>query len=348
MAKKRGKNPIIEGRQATFVWHGPSAPALVGDFNDWDPEQALELEKRGRDVWACSLGFAEDAYIEYAFLQGDERVTDPGNPQQVYNGVGGFNHYFYMPQGRPSSLAEAQPGVQPGRVSAHLVGARILLGEGPETWRMYDRMIYLYQPAVEEPCPLLVVYDGTDYLLRGRLATVVDNLIHQGRIHPVALAMAANGGELRGAEYICSDLTVGFVRDTVVPLAQERLNLLDWRDDPGAYGVLGASLGGLMAMYTALRLPHVFGRVLSHSGAFDPAFPLQRVMQDGPAKPVQVWLEVGEYESLLEPNRQMRDLLREKEYEAGYHEYPGGHNYTAWRDNLAHGLKALFPPVSPG
>ena len=56
--------------------------------------------------------------------------------------------------------------------------------------------------------------------------------------------------------------------ECVLPLAAERLRLLDARTLPGAYGVLGVSMGGLMALYLGLRLPQVFGRVLSQSGAF--------------------------------------------------------------------------------
>jgi enterochelin esterase family protein len=38
----------------------------------------------------------------------------------------------------------------------------------------------------------------------------------------------------------------------------------------------------------------------------------------------------------------MHALLEEKGYHLTYREYPGGHNYTAWRDDLWLGLEALF------
>jgi enterochelin esterase family protein len=57
--------------------------------------------------------------------------------------------------------------------------------------------------------------------------------------------------------------------DTVIlPFASEHLNLLDIRRNPGAYGVLGASAGGMMSVYTGLRMPEVFGKVLCQSGVF--------------------------------------------------------------------------------
>ena len=47
--------------------------------------------------------------------------------------------------------------------------------------------------------------------------------------------------------------------------------------------------------------------------------------------------------SLLASNRQLRDLLRARGYDvAGYHEFPGGHDYLWWRETLALGLIALL------
>ncbi|MFN8374318.1 MAG: alpha/beta hydrolase-fold protein [Anaerolineae bacterium] len=38
---------------------------------------------------------------------------------------------------------------------------------------------------------------------------------------------------------------------------------MDIQQHPGAFGVLGASMGGLMALYAGLRMPALFGQVIS-------------------------------------------------------------------------------------
>jgi len=58
---------------------------------------------------------------------------------------------------------------------------------------------------------------------------------------------------------------------------------------------------------------------------------------------IKVWMDVGQLDILLEDNRQMKKLLDEKEYAVTYHEFSGGHNHTAWRDDVWRGLEALFP-----
>lgn len=72
------------------------------------------------------------------------------------------------------------------------------------------------------------------------MTVIVDNLIAQKRIRPVALAMLHNGGRVRFVEYGCSDVTLALLVETVLPLARQHLKLVDIKKHPGSYGVLGA------------------------------------------------------------------------------------------------------------
>jgi enterochelin esterase-like enzyme len=207
------------------------------------------------------------------------------------------------------------------------------------------REVYLYRPVqAEGPLPLLVVLDGVDYLKQGKINVMVDNLIAQGRMRPVAMALVENGRGARMVEYGCSDLTVAFLIDKVLPLARQALDLMDVEESPGAYGILGASMGGVMALYTGCRAPQVFGKVLSQAGAFSlgEEMVVYDLVRDGERRPIKVWLNCGTYDFLYGTNRQMRALLAEKGYEVAYQESHAGHNYFAWRDDLAAGLEYMF------
>jgi enterochelin esterase family protein len=129
-----------------------------------------------------------------------------------------------------------------------------------------------------------------------------------------------------------------------VGLARQELDLVDPAAQPGAYGLLGASMGGLQALYAGLRAPGIFGHVLSQSGAFDQDYVAWDLIRHGPPRPLRLWLDVGRHEWLLEPNRRLVSLLRDKGYDLGYHEHNGGHNYPSWRDQVWRGLEHLFPP----
>jgi enterochelin esterase family protein len=148
-------------------------------------------------------------------------------------------------------------------------------------------------------------------------------------------------------EYTCSEATVRFLTHKVLPLARAHLRLVDERRAPGAHALLGASYGGLMALYGALRAPEVFGRVLGQSGAFHVEgedFVVFELARLPPRRPLSVWLDCGVFEGLLEGNRRMAPLLAAAGHRVEYREYSGGHSYPAWRDDVARGLEWLFPP----
>jgi enterochelin esterase-like enzyme len=334
--------PVIDGSRATFLWQGEQAPYLIGDFNEWDPAHAASWAQVEEGLWSFSLEFPSDAYIEYALLleeREDSRTPDSFNDRTTPDGVGHINHYFYMPEGHPTPLLDRAPGVPQGKLSRHRIENTWLLADG-------KRWVHLYQPAADRPVPLLVVYDAQDYLTRGRITQIVDNLIAQGRIEPIALALADNAKTARSIEYFCNEATIGFVMTELFPLAQKHLNLVDHHQQPGAHAVLGASMGGLMATYTGLRVPQVFGRVLSQSGGFEMGRGVQTVVSQlaryMPRQPLRIWMDIGRYEWLLEPNRKLHALLQERGYDVTYHEYNAGHNYPAWRDDLWRGLEVAY------
>ncbi len=331
------QTPLIDGDRATFLWDGANAPKLTGDFADWEPEKALELKREKPRVWSITLQFPPDAYIEYSFIREDELCLDPHNPNRVFNGIDADNNYFYMPSGGPTPLAKRRRGI------AHGWGQRFLL---TSQWVVRgNRSVYFVQPDVQEPCPLLVVFDGPDYRKRAGLVNIVENLMSEGRIQPLALAFLANGGQARAVEYSCNDASLEFILESVIPVAQGEMNLIDLQESPGAYGVLGASMGGLISLYTALRAPQVFGKVISQSGAFFPESVVFDLVHCSGSQAVDIWMDVGRYERLLEDNRRMFAWLQDRGYPATYREYNGGHNYSAWRDDVWRGLETLFHPV---
>lgn len=335
---RRGGTPLIDGTRATFVWQGDTAPELIGDFNNfgWRKPPHL-LEAAGPDLWTATMEFAEDAYLEYLFRFGEERILDPLNPRTVGHGVASTNNFFNMPGWRATILDRVARGVPRGQVTRHVISNGYLIIGGRRT-------VYLYRPPVEEPVPLLVVFDGQDYRRLGRLIPIVDNLIAQRRIRPIAMALVHHGGESRFLEYDASEATLQFVLTDVFALAREHLRLLD---GDSLHGILGASMGGLMALYAGLRVPNIFGHVLSQSGAF--GFDLagnppsiRELVRYGPTRSLRIWMDVGRYEWLLDTNREMHALLQERQYDVIYQEYPAAHNYTSWKNDVWRGLEAQF------
>jgi enterochelin esterase family protein len=331
-------HPIIGKKGVTFLWQGDSAPHLIDDLHGWE-DSPQPLRRIAPGLWSVSFALAADAYLEYDFYDPEtkRRLGDPLNKNRFWNGLGNYNHFFYMPAAAPSPWTVRQRSVPRGTFSTHSV----------DTWMMKfpgTRSLRLYHPPTKERVPLMIVYDGPDYLTRGRLPVIVDNLIAAKRIRPIAMAFLPNAGPRRGLEYACSDATLAWIEHDVLPLANRELNLLNLKKHAGAFGVLGASFGGLMSIYTGLRMPEIFGRVLSQSPVFETDgrdFVAVDLIRHSSARP-KIYMDVGALDFLLEDNRRILPLLRERNFDVTYHEYGGAHNYTSWRNHVHRGLEIMF------
>lgn len=337
-AQKEG-TPLIDGETVTYVWQGKTAPALVNDLFDWE-ENPVEMILAGPKTWIFSHELPRNAYLEYAFWdpENDERFPDPFNPRRTPNGFGRYNHFYYMPEASPHPITRTQRDVPRGSV----IRTEVVTGEFAVGTK---RAVYLYQPPTDEPVPLMIVYDGDDFVQRGRLPVVMDNLIAQNRIRPIALAMVANHNQARGVEYACSEWTLGFLTERILPLAFEHLNLHDLAGKPGAFGIMGASMSGLMAFYTGFRLPGIFGHILCNSGAFsipEHEFVVYELVKYTPPPDLKLWMGVGMFEPLVQTNRRMHKLLEARGLNHAYFEYAGAHNYTSWRNHYWLGIEYLF------
>ena len=84
------------------------------------------------------LPLPSDAYIEYAFIdpKTGEHIPDPLNPRRVWNGINAYNHYFYMPNGKPSPLIHPVKGIARGTVTRHAVPTRDYAA-GPNADRLF-------------------------------------------------------------------------------------------------------------------------------------------------------------------------------------------------------------------
>jgi len=348
-AKSEG-TPLIEGKIARFIWEGETAPQIMGDFNDWGRGQngAASLAQVAPGLWMYENELPDDAYIEYVFTNDPDRETmrvlDPLNRRQTPNGLGYTNNFFTMPARQPSVLTEFMSNTPQGEITRHAIYHPMLVGDD-------RRDVWLYHPPTPQPVPLLVVFDGRDYLRRANITQIVANLIAIQRIQPVALALIHNAEHQRYLEYNATDTVLAQLTELVLPLAYNNLNLLDHDLHPGSWGVMGASMGGQMALYTALRLPHIFGKVISQAGAFQTRLTdhksITHLMVDALPKPaLKLWLDCGTMDWLLSENREMFALMTERGYDVTYKEHSAGHNYMAWRDLLPEALATVFPAES--
>jgi enterochelin esterase family protein len=190
----------------------------------------------------------------------------------------------------------------------------------------YTRRVAVYVPKQYVPgtaAPFIVGADGPDQTL----FTALDNLIAQRRV-PVMIAISiGNGsgdaqGSQRGLEYdTMSGRYAEFVETEVLPLVDKQYNV-KLTSDPDGRATMGGSSGGSAALIMAWYHTELYHRVLTYSGTYvNQQWPPsaetphgawefhERLIPNGPAKPIRIWMEVGDRD-LLNPNV-MRDNMHD-------------------------------------
>jgi iron(III)-enterobactin esterase len=204
----------------------------------------------------------------------------------------------------------------------------------------YTRTVAVYVPAQYvrgTAAPFIVGTDGPDQAL----FTALDNLIAQKRVPPmIAISIGNGGGDAQGSERSLEYDTMSgryteFVETEVLPLVEQKYKV-KLTTNPEGRATMGGSSGGAAAFIMAWYHPGLYRRVLAYSiTAINQQWPHsaetphgawefhERLIPNSPAKPIRVWLEVGDRD-FLNPNV-MRD---------------GMHDWVVASENMARVLAA--------
>jgi enterochelin esterase-like enzyme len=230
----------------------------------------------------------------------------------------------------------------------------------------YTRRLAVYVPKQYVPgsdAPFIVGADGPDQAL----FTALDTLIAQKRV-PVMIAISiGNGsgdaqGSERGLEYdTMSGRYAEFVETEVLPLVEKQCNVKLTRD-PDGRATMGSSSGGSAALSMAWYRPDLYHRVLTYSGTYvNQEWPPngetphgaweyhERLIPNSPAKPIRIWLEVGDRD-LLNPNvmrDNMHDWVLANENMAKVLAAKGYHYQFVFARNAGHSDRAVKQQTLP-
>ena len=318
---------MVEIQNQCVTFEPPvGATYLIGDFTDWD-EEPLPI------AGPLTLEFPQGAYIEYAFLDAQkEPLPDPTNPVRPKHPWYDYHRSITLPQN--NFQAPPRPQTFSGSVHEHIITSRIFAGQ---------RTYYVYEPVLP-PSATLYVHDGETFHRKLQFHAVVEALLEQNIINPVRLVMIEP--KRREAEYWFNQQYEAFLLKEILPEIEHRYG------PTAESGLWGASLGGMVSAWLAWRNPHIFTKVGSQSGCFtadpqggneyhDPEWLTEQIAQTE-RRPLRLYLDTGQIEWLLAPNRRFAAMLVDKRYPHSYNERPGGHNWATWEQGLEPGLKYLF------
>ena len=307
------------------------AAYLMGDFTNWD-DKPLPIRE------PMTIEFPQGAYIEYAFLDADKQpMADLTNPEKPKNPWYDYHRSITLPYNHFQT--PPRPQTFRGNVSKYTIASRVFAGQ---------RTFYVYEPSTS-PSATIYVHDGEAYYRKLQFHEVAEALIEQAVIKPVRLVFIEPND--RKSEYWFNERYEAFLFEEILPGVDRHYGATAER------GLWGASLGRLVSTWLAWRNPHVFSKVGSQSGCFtahpeggdeyhDPEW-LTTQLAETSRRPLRFFVQTGQIEWLLAPNRRFAAMLADKVYPHCYQEQPSGHNWATWEQGLAPGLTYLFDKNDP-
>ncbi|MFT3804592.1 MAG: enterochelin esterase [Burkholderiaceae bacterium] len=363
----------------TFLWRGNSNTknvAVLGSFHTRPLTDYLMDRIPNTDVWQLTVKLPAGSRFVYTLSINDPlveptdprdeeraatRQADPRNPEKSWDFKPGADIHEYssmveLPGAPPQPWIAKRPGVPEGKLESATFNSDLLGNE---------RRITIYLPPGYRndgrAADLVVLFDENAYVDRIPTPTIVDNLISERKISQTVVVFIANSSrETRIRELAPNARFADFLAGELIPWVCSRYHVTD---DPSRTVVAGSSFGGIAATYAAFRHPGVFGNVLCQSGSFwwapdhrygdEPVTEtgwLAKQFIDSPKLPIRFYMDAGFFEvdyvgsggAILEPSRNMRDVLLAKDYDVHYREFASGHDYLNWRGTLADGLIVLL------
>jgi len=372
---KRSGTPLVEPIAGephysfvTFVWRGDANThnvVVVSPLALVNLEQAKMNQLPGTDVWYLTYRMRNDARMAYRLAPNDSLVPfeaetnffarmshfrrDPFNAKTFDYGGNMKASVLELSEAPPDEWIDAQQDIPHGTIQESKLRSALLKNE---------RSVWLYTPPAYDPAkayPLLVVMDGESYTTLVPTPTILDNLIHAGKIPAVvALFVGDASPEARDTELNCAAAWGDFLVKEAIPWIESSGHV---RIETKGVLIAGSSMGGLAAGCAAIDHPEVFGKVLAQSGSFyrapageEPEFLARRLAQSKRLQ-VEFYLDTGLLEtaaipsrdpSMLTSSRHLRDVLIAKGYHVEFRDRFSGHEHVAWRATLSDGLTALL------
>ena len=375
-------SPLIEPAKGasgniliTFLWKGDADTHNVLLVNtaiassDFAESQLARIT--GTDVWYRTYLTPASARFTYELSVNDDmtpfdKVTDWGKRTSTFH-VDPMNARVFRSTimgGRPMSYVEGPNASPESWIQTQAVTAK---GHLEQTTFVSKRLgntrdVWVYTPPEFDTLkrdpkglPLLLVFDGGEYVSSVPTPTILDNLIAAKRIPPMLAVFVGNPDGQRDQELNVNATFADFIASELIPWARERYPI---SHSPANNIVAGSSSGGLAATFVAYKYPNIFGNVLSQSGAYWFAPPIEeepellpRTFSTSPRRDIRFYIEVGTLESnresfkgvnMVSSNRHFRDVLVARGYSVTYHEFVGGHSDLNWRGGFAEGILALI------
>lgn len=224
------------------------------------------------------------------------------------------------------------------------------------------RQMYIYTPpgydeAHNEKYPVLYLLHGggedeRGWATQGKTDIILDNLIAEKKAKPMLIVMMdgnLSGGGIAGFGEQALQMFENELKQSVIPFIEKNYRV---KTDAGSRALAGLSMGGLQTLYAGIKNTPMFaylGVFSSGWWANQPALsqPQYDYMKANAStinnNLKSFWIAMGGKEDIAYNNcKIMMQKFDEMNIKYSYSEYPGGHTWPVWRNNIYNFAQILF------
>lgn len=332
---------LTADHRAIFRIQAPEAQKVQLDLG-----RKYDMTRQENGIWQTVTDSLGEGFHYYSLLIDGVAVADPGS--ETFYGMGRMASGIEVPfeGGEYYALKDVPHGD---------IRMKRYYSEISRSWRRF----FVYTPAgydtrTDEKYPVLYLLHGggedeRGWGTQGKTDLIMDNLIAARKAKPMLVVMldgnmpsaGFNSGALKAFE---AELT-----QAVIPFVEKNYRV---RKEPDSRALAGLSMGGIQTLYAGLYHTDMF----AHLGVFSSGWlPFYQKIADDQYEFISknkaaidsqlrlLWIAMGGKEDIAYQNCQ--NMLKEFDtlkLKYTYSEYPGGHTWPVWRNNLYHFAQLLF------
>lgn len=319
--------------------------------------KVYDMQKNEQGMWSVTTDPQEAGFHYYSLVIDGYKVADPAS--ESFYGMGRMASGIDIPEEGIDFYS--QKDVPHGEIRS-----RSYFSNTSESWR--DINIYTppgYDENPQNSYPVLYIQHGggedeRGWAVQGKLNTILDNLIAEGKAVPMIVAIpdghvSKPGVEAQGYNDAAMAVFREELFENVIPLVEEQ-----YRVKAGAEqrALAGLSMGGGQTFYTGLRNPDrfkgglgifstgLFGGIGRAEGSeFDPEEVIPGILTQSQLfndKLDVLYISVGEQDQRIEATKKLIETFRENGLAVEFASFPGGHEWQVWRKSLHDFAQKIF------
>ena len=333
---------IFADQKVLFKMKAPDAKKVQVDLG-----RKYDMVKDSSGIWSVTKDSISEGFHYYSIIIDGIAVADPSS--QTFYGMGRMASGIEIPffGGGYYALRDVPHGD---------IRLKKYFSKVTNSWRQ----LYIYTPPgydanLKDNYPVLYILHGggedeSGWGSQGKTDLIMDNLIAAKKAQPMLVVMpdANMGGpafDESGLKKFESEINI-----TIIPFVENNYRVIA---DAKHRAMAGLSMGGIHTLYTGIKHTDQF----SYLGVFSSGWivPNQNEIANNQYEFLknnsstinsnlqQLWIAMGGKEDIAYKNCQMMlSKFDEMKIKYTYSEYPGGHSWPVWRNNLFNFAQLLF------